>query len=98
MASVTAYCTAGITDGGARTSRGIAAADPRVLPFGSRIRLDGLPGRYNGTYVVADSGRAITGTDIDIFIANCTEAKRFGRQRTRVRVVRLGAPAQALRR
>jgi 3D (Asp-Asp-Asp) domain-containing protein len=64
------------------------------VPFGSRIRLEGLKSRYNGTYVVADSGRAIKGTDVDIFISDCSEAKRFGRQRTRVHVIRPAAPAQ----
>jgi 3D (Asp-Asp-Asp) domain-containing protein len=97
-ASVTSYCTRGTTDTGTRTRRGTVAADPRILPFGSRIRLQGLPGPYNGTYVVADSGRAINGTDVDIFISDCREAKRFGRQRARLHVSRPAAPARGTHR
>src|SRR5262245_42877478 len=97
-ASVTSYCTRGITDSGTRTRRGTVAADPRILPFGSRIRLDGLPGRCSGTYLVVDSGRAIKGTDVDIFVGDCREAKRFGRQRARVRLLRPIVPSQGTQR
>jgi 3D (Asp-Asp-Asp) domain-containing protein len=86
--SATAYCIAGITQSGARTRRGILAADPRVLPLGTVVRVSGLPRRYNGTYTVADTGKAVKGREIDIFISDCDAAKRFGRQDARVRVLR----------
>jgi 3D (Asp-Asp-Asp) domain-containing protein len=85
--SVTAYCVKGQTDAGTPTRPGIVAADPRVLPLGTVVRIDGLRGGYNGTYTVTDTGRAVKGNDVDIFVPNCDAAKRFGRQTGRVRVL-----------
>ncbi len=86
--SITAYCDSGVTRSGTTTREGIVAADPRVLPLGSIVRLQGLPPPYNRTYEVADTGRSVKGNDIDIFIADCDAAKQFGRQRGRAQVVR----------
>ena len=85
----TAYSIEGRTAAGTRARRGIVAADPAVLPLGSRIRvLDA--GRYSGEYVVEDTGAAIDGHAIDIYLASGREAKRFGRRRVRVEVLRRG--------
>jgi 3D (Asp-Asp-Asp) domain-containing protein len=86
--SATAYCDTGITRSGTHTRRGIVAADPRVLPLGTVVRVEGLALRHNGVYTVTDTGREIKGREIDIFIPNCTTAIRFGRQAARVRVLR----------
>lgn len=86
--SATAYCDTGITRSGTPTRRGIVAADPRVLPLGTVIRVEGLQGPRNGVYTVTDTGREIKGREIDIFIPNCSTAERFGRQTARVRVLR----------
>jgi len=86
----TAYSLEGRTAAGTRARRGIVAADPAVLPLGSRIRvLDA--GRYSGEYLVEDTGRAIDGHEIDIYLANDREAKRFGRRRVRVEILRRGS-------
>jgi 3D (Asp-Asp-Asp) domain-containing protein len=82
----TAYCDKGITDSGSHTRRGIVAADPRVLPFGTVIRIDGL-GRKPQTFVVTDSGSAVKGRHVDIFMPNCKAAKRFGRRYVTLRVI-----------
>ena len=87
---VTAYCDQGETASGVQTRRGIVAADPDVLPLGSRIRVEGLDPRHNGTYDVEDTGGAVKGRIIDIFMRDCAAAKRFGRQIARVQVLRLG--------
>jgi len=86
--SATAYCETGITRSGEPTRRGIVAADPRLLPLGTVIRVEGLAARRNGVYTVTDTGRDIKGREIDIFIPNCSTAERFGRQTARVRVLR----------
>ena len=88
--SVTAYCVSGETRSGTQTRAGIVAADPRVIPLGSRVRVEGLTDGYDGTYTVADTGRAVKGRELDIFIADCAAAKRFGRQDARVRVLKRG--------
>ena len=87
--TATAYTTPGKTASGAHTREGICAADPAVLPFGSRIRVDGA-GRYSGDYVVKDSGRKIDGREIDLYIANDAAAKRFGKRAVTVEVLGSG--------
>jgi 3D (Asp-Asp-Asp) domain-containing protein len=86
----TAYCIEGETASGEQTRRGIVAADPRVIPLGSRIRVDGLGRRHSRTYDVEDTGRLVKGREIDIFMADCDAAKEFGRQPARVRVLKVG--------
>jgi 3D (Asp-Asp-Asp) domain-containing protein len=85
----TAYSIEGKTASGRTTREGIVAADPRVLPLGSRIRVHGA-GRYSGEYVVADTGRAIRGREIDIYMPEHKEARRFGRRDVRVEVLDYG--------
>jgi 3D (Asp-Asp-Asp) domain-containing protein len=85
----TAYSVEGQTASGAQTRAGIVAADPNVLPMGSRIRVRGA-GHYDGEYTVKDTGREIKGREIDIYIANDTEAKRFGRKSVTVEVLERG--------
>ena len=82
----TAYCLKGRTATGSSVRRGIVAADPRVLPLGSRVQLDA--GAYSGTYTVADTGGAVKGRKLDIWMPSCGEAVRFGRRN--VKVSRLG--------
>ena len=84
--TATAYTIPGKTASGARTRRGICAADPAVLPFGSRIRVEGA-GRHSGVYVVKDSGRKIDGREIDLYIADDAAAKRFGKRPVVVEVL-----------
>src|SRR5262245_16349641 len=85
--SATAYCPAGRTATGDRTQPGIVAADPRVLPLGTVMRITGPLKEYRGTYKVADVGSAIKGRIIDIFMPSCREAIRFGRQRVHLEVL-----------
>lgn len=81
----TAYCLRGRTASGASVRRGIVAADRRVLPLGTRIQLSA--GAYSGTYVVADTGGAVRGNTIDIWVSSCAEANRFGRRTVGVKVI-----------
>jgi 3D (Asp-Asp-Asp) domain-containing protein len=85
--SATAYCQKGTTASGDHTVRGIVAADPRVLPLGSVVRIRALRVAPNAVYVVRDTGSAIKGRELDIFIPSCHEAVQFGRQRVRVEVL-----------
>ena len=84
----------GQTASGKQTREGrTVAADPAVLPLGTKIQVRGA-GPYSGTYVVHDSGRKIGGREIDIFIGNAAEAKRFGKKPVQVRVLEK-APAES---
>src|SRR5262245_58746290 len=86
--AATAYCNHGISDSGARTRRGTVAADPRFIPLGSTIRVEGLQGAPDGIYTVLDTGRTIKGREIDVFIPGCAAAKAFGRQHVRVKILK----------
>ena len=83
----TAYSIHGKTASGSITRPGIVAADPNVLPLGSQIRVSDA-GAYSGTYLVTDTGGAIGGRRIDVYIPNHAQALRFGRRTVRVQVVR----------
>lgn len=89
---VTAYATGCDTKPGARTRAGTlpvvgftAASDPRVLSLGSVVVIEGL-----GERQVHDTGGAVRGRHLDVFVDSCREARLFGRQRRHVRVVHVG--------
>jgi 3D (Asp-Asp-Asp) domain-containing protein len=88
--TATAYCKGTITASGATARNGVAAADPGVLPLGSIVRIDGGPDRHNGIYTVLDTGPAVQGREIDIYIWSCFEALDFGRRKAVITVLRLG--------
>jgi 3D (Asp-Asp-Asp) domain-containing protein len=90
----TAYSLRGKTASGRMVSRGLIAADPRILPLGSRVRLE-HPG-YTGEYLVADTGGMIRGKRIDIWTPTSREAMRFGRRTVKITV--LSYPAKRARR
>jgi 3D (Asp-Asp-Asp) domain-containing protein len=79
----TAYTLNGKTASGTRAKPGIVAADPAVLPLGTRIRVHDA-GAYSGEYTVADTGPKVKGRRIDIFLRDTGEAKRFGQKNVRV--------------
>ena len=88
--SATAYCKGIQTASGVTAQTGVAAADPELLPVGSVVEIDSLPPKYNGIYTVMDTGGAIKGRKIDIFIPDCSRAERFGRRAIVVHVLRRG--------
>lgn len=92
--TATAYSTTGVTASGEYTHRHVVAADPDVIPIGSRIRIRHA-GKYSGEYVVADTGEKIVGRRLDLYIPNTAECKRFGRKSVQVKVIELGEGTHA---
>lgn len=88
--AATAYCKGLQTTSGVAAQAGVAAGDPTLLPVGSVVQLDTSDGKYDGIYTVLDTGPAIQGREIDLYIWNCYEALRFGRQGVHLTVLRLG--------
>lgn len=84
------------TAAGTVPHEGIVAADPRVLPLGSRIRGRGA-GAYDGVYTVTDTGSRVDGRHIDLYVPTAAEAKRFGKKRVRVEVLEVGTGKQYAR-
>lgn len=84
----TAYTLRGRTASGRYVSKGLIAADRRVLPLGSRVRLDA--GAYSGEYTVADTGALVRGHKIDIWMPSNREARLFGRRLVKLTVLNYG--------
>ena len=91
--TATAYSLRGRTANGGAVRRGIIAADRRVLPIGTRVRLEA--GSYSGEYLVTDTGGAVRGRKIDIWVPNTSEAMRFGRRPVRLTVLTRTRPRTA---
>jgi 3D (Asp-Asp-Asp) domain-containing protein len=86
----TAYCKGETTASGVRVKRGMAAADPRMLPLGSIVQLDGAPEGHEGIYTVLDTGPKVQGRHVDLYMWSCHEALAFGRRPVTLTVLRLG--------
>ena len=87
----TAYCLRGNMRTGVRTREGMAAADPAVLPLGSVVRVSHADGRPLGVYVIMDTGGAVRGNTIDLWMASCDAARAWGVRAVVAEVVELGA-------
>lgn len=84
----TAYCTgcSGITSTGinlkANPNKKVIAVDPKVIPLGSKVYVEGY-----GHAVAGDVGSAIKGNKIDVFIPNRARALQWGRQQVKIQVL-----------
>ena len=68
----------------------MAAADPALLPVGTVVRIDTPSPRYSGIWTVMDTGPAVQGRVVDLYLWSCIEAQQFGRRPVRLTVLRLG--------
>ncbi|MDQ0430862.1 uncharacterized protein YabE (DUF348 family)/3D (Asp-Asp-Asp) domain-containing protein [Planomicrobium stackebrandtii] len=84
----TASCTgcSGITATGINlhTNPGlkVIAVDPSVIPLGSKVWVEGY-----GNAIAGDTGGAIKGNKIDLFMASQSDAISFGRKQVKVRIL-----------
>lgn len=87
----TAYTASPSENGGNRSGRtaiglkighGVVAVDPRVIPLGTRLYIEGY-----GHAVAADTGSAIKGHRIDLGVDTRRESNRIGRRRVRVHIL-----------
>jgi 3D (Asp-Asp-Asp) domain-containing protein len=85
----TAYSVEGTGASGKWSHPGTVAADRTILPLNSRIRVYGA-GRYSGEYTVEDTGGKVDGHHIDVYMPSNAEAKKFGRQRVKVVILKFG--------
>lgn len=79
----------GVTASGERVKDGYVAVDPKVIPMHSIIYVQGA-GKYDGVYLAKDTGSAIKGNIIDIFMWDKQEAINFGRRNVKVFILRKG--------
>jgi peptidoglycan DL-endopeptidase CwlO len=73
--SSTCYCLRGNTASGLPVGPGIIATDPSVIPLGTRVFVPGY-----GKAVAADTGSAVKGNTIDLWVASCAQASAYGRR------------------
>jgi rare lipoprotein A len=81
-----AYSIQGKSADGSNARKGTVAADPNVLPVGSKIRVSAA-GAYSGEYTVVDSGRSVQGHVIDIYMSSVREAREFGKKNVEVEIL-----------
>ena len=80
----TAYTWTGYrTASGSWPSRGTIATDPRVIPLGTELYIEGY-----GPAVAADTGGAIQGQRIDLYMDSEHECWQWGRQKVEVQIRR----------
>lgn len=75
----------GITKSGIPVSRGIVSVDPKTIPLGTRLYIEGY-----GHALAADTGGAIKDNRIDLYMDNKDEAFEFGRKDVRVWILQEG--------
>lgn len=84
----TAYCAgcSGTTATGqnlrANPDQKVIAVDPRVIPLGSKVWVEGY-----GTAIAGDTGGAIKGNKIDVFIPSQSAALQWGRKNVTIKVL-----------
>ena len=63
----------GITASGMKAQRGVVAVDTNVIPFGTKLYIEGY-----GHAIAGDRGGAIKGNKVDVFVDSIKEAKNWG--------------------
>lgn len=80
----TAYTWTGYrTATGTWPSRGTVAVDPRVIPLGTELYIEGY-----GPAVAADTGGAIQGHRVDLYMDSKNECLQWGRRKVEVQIRR----------
>ncbi|MGL4655063.1 MAG: 3D domain-containing protein [Sarcina sp.] len=83
----TAYYQGSVTATGTRPKRNpnglsTVAVDPRVIPLGSKLYIEGY-----GYAVAEDTGGAIKGNIVDVFLNSAEECRNWGRRNVKVTIV-----------
>jgi 3D (Asp-Asp-Asp) domain-containing protein len=84
----TAYCNgcSGKTATGlnlrANPNMKVIAVDPRIIPLGAKVYVEGY-----GYAVAADTGGAIKGYKIDVFMSSNQDCYRWGRKKVKIKIL-----------
>ena len=85
----TAYCKgcSGITRTGINLKKNtglkVIAVDPKVIPLGTKVWVEGY-----GNAVAGDTGGAIKGNKIDVFIPTQSQALKWGRKNVKIKILK----------
>jgi 3D (Asp-Asp-Asp) domain-containing protein len=87
-ATATAYCLTGRTASGMYTQPGVVAVDPNVIPLGTRLYIEAADGSWTyGNAVAADTGGAIKGNKVDLYMTTADACYQFGRRAVKVYIL-----------
>lgn len=78
----TAYCLGGRTASGTAVCRGTVAVDPRVIPLGTQLYIEGY-----GYATARDTGGAIVGNKIDVWFPSLGECYQWGYRHVKVTIL-----------
>lgn len=73
----------GKTAMGTTVRSGVVAVDPRVIPLGTKLYIESM----DMIAIAEDTGGAIKGNKIDIYISELSKARKFGRRTIKVYVL-----------
>lgn len=59
------------------------AVDPKVIPLGTKVWVEGY-----GYAVAGDTGGAIKGNKIDVFIPTQSQALKWGRKNVKIKILK----------
>ncbi|ATW24466.1 3D domain-containing protein [Candidatus Formimonas warabiya] len=78
----------GITKSGTKAvAKQTIAVDPNLIPLGTKVFIEGL-----GIYIAEDTGSAIKGNRIDIFMETHQQAINFGSKNLRIYILEEKTP------
>lgn len=61
----------------------VIAVDPKVIPLGSKVWVEGY-----GNAIAGDTGGAIKGNKIDVFIPTQSQALKWGRKNVKIKILK----------
>lgn len=61
----------------------VISVDPKVIPLGSKVDVEGY-----GTAVAGDTGGAMKGKKIDVFVPSQKKAEDWGRKKVKVKILK----------
>lgn len=84
----------GITASGTRARRGSVAVDTKIIPFGTKLYIKSLDAEIPdyGYAIAEDTGGAIKGMKIDLFMNTVAECFQFGRRKVEVYILPADTP------
>lgn len=80
----TAYTGYGITSTGQKPVWGTIAVDPRVIPYGTKVYIP----CFNQVFIANNTGGAIKGNKIDIYMNNNNQCNNWGRRTIDIQILK----------
>ena len=79
----TAYATGTITATGTKPKWGTIAVDPKIIPYGTKVYIP----QFGRTFIANNTGGAIKGNKIDIFMNTKKECYNWGRRTIEIQIL-----------